>query len=60
MKSVGVAELGKMGSAMARNLLDRGYRVSVWNRTRPAVDELAGAGAIACEIPEVLEHEVVT
>jgi len=54
MKNVGIAGLGKMGSAIARNLLDRGYRVSVWNRTGAAVDELAAAGAIACETPEAL------
>jgi 3-hydroxyisobutyrate dehydrogenase-like beta-hydroxyacid dehydrogenase len=54
MKNVGIAGLGKMGSAIARNLLDRGYRVSAWNRTRTAVDELAAAGAIACETPEAL------
>jgi 3-hydroxyisobutyrate dehydrogenase-like beta-hydroxyacid dehydrogenase len=54
MKSVGIAGLGKMGSAIARNLLDRGYRVSAWNRTRAAVDELAAAGAVACETPEAL------
>jgi 3-hydroxyisobutyrate dehydrogenase-like beta-hydroxyacid dehydrogenase len=54
MKNVGIAGLGKMGTAIARNLLDRGYRVSAWNRTRGAVDELAAAGAIACETPEAL------
>ncbi len=54
MKNVGVAGLGKMGTAIARNLLDRGYRVSAWNRTRAAVDDLAAAGAIACETPEAL------
>jgi 3-hydroxyisobutyrate dehydrogenase-like beta-hydroxyacid dehydrogenase len=54
MKNVGIAGLGKMGSAIARNLLDRGYRVSAWNRTHGAVDELAAAGAIACETPEAL------
>jgi 3-hydroxyisobutyrate dehydrogenase-like beta-hydroxyacid dehydrogenase len=54
MKNVGIAGLGKMGSAIARNLLDRGYRVSAWNRTRGAVDELTAAGATACETPEAL------
>jgi hypothetical protein len=54
LKNVGIAGLGKMGSAIARNLLDRGYRVSAWNRTRAAVDELAPAGAVACETPEAL------
>jgi 3-hydroxyisobutyrate dehydrogenase-like beta-hydroxyacid dehydrogenase len=54
MKNVGIAGLGKMGSAIARNLLDRGFRVSAWNRTRAAVDELTAAGAAACESPEAL------
>ncbi len=54
MKNVGIAGLGKMGDAIARNLLDRGYRVSAWNRTRAAADELAGAGAVVCETPEAL------
>jgi 3-hydroxyisobutyrate dehydrogenase-like beta-hydroxyacid dehydrogenase len=48
MMNVGVVGLGKMGGSIARNLLDRKYRVWVWNRSRPAVDELAAAGAVAC------------
>ncbi len=42
---VGVVGLGKMGSAIARNLLARGYQVSVWNRTREAAEALAADGA---------------
>src|SRR5476651_2508469 len=45
MVSVGVVGLGKMGSAIARNLLARGYQVSVWNRSRGAVDALVSSGA---------------
>jgi 2-hydroxy-3-oxopropionate reductase len=45
MMAVGVVGLGKMGSAIARNLLARGYRVSVWNRSRGAVDALVASGA---------------
>jgi 3-hydroxyisobutyrate dehydrogenase-like beta-hydroxyacid dehydrogenase len=45
MMHVGVVGLGKMGSAIARNLLARGYQVSVWNRSRGSVDALAGSGA---------------
>jgi 3-hydroxyisobutyrate dehydrogenase len=54
MKNVGIAGLGKMGSAMARNLLDRGYAVFVWNRTPAAALELVGAGAIECQTVEGL------
>ncbi|HZZ00332.1 MAG TPA: NAD(P)-dependent oxidoreductase [Candidatus Baltobacteraceae bacterium] len=55
MMNVGVVGLGKMGSAIARNLLDRKYRLWVWNRSRPAAGELATAGAVACsDIGELL------
>lgn len=45
MMHVGVVGLGKMGGAIARNLLARGYQVSVWNRSLEAVDVLAALGA---------------
>jgi 3-hydroxyisobutyrate dehydrogenase len=34
---------------MARHLLDAGFAVRVWNRSRAAVEELAAAGAIAAD-----------
>ena len=55
---VGIAGTGKMGSAMARNLLDRGYRVSVWNIDRDMMDPLATAGATAFEDLERLVASV--
>ncbi len=42
---VGFIGLGIMGSRMAANLLRRGYELTVWNRSRPKVDELARVGA---------------
>jgi 3-hydroxyisobutyrate dehydrogenase-like beta-hydroxyacid dehydrogenase len=42
---VGIAGTGKMGSAITRNLLDRGYRVSIWNVDPDLMDPLAAAGA---------------
>jgi 3-hydroxyisobutyrate dehydrogenase-like beta-hydroxyacid dehydrogenase len=45
MMHVGVVGLGKMGSAMALNLLTRGHRVSVWNRSPDPAVELAQRGA---------------
>ncbi len=42
---VGFIGLGIMGRPMARNLLKAGYPLSVYNRSRPAVDELASLGA---------------
>jgi 3-hydroxyisobutyrate dehydrogenase len=46
MMHVGVVGLGKMGSAMAGNLLARGYQVSVWNREPEPVEVLVGRGAV--------------
>lgn len=37
--------LGVMGAPMARNLLRAGFDLSVFNRSRPAVDELVAGGA---------------
>jgi 3-hydroxyisobutyrate dehydrogenase len=46
---VAVVGLGVMGRPMARHLLDAGFAVRVWNRSRAAVEELAAAGAIAAD-----------
>ena len=37
--------LGKMGSHMARRLLEAGHEVTVWNRSSASADPLAAAGA---------------
>jgi 3-hydroxyisobutyrate dehydrogenase-like beta-hydroxyacid dehydrogenase len=42
---VTVLGLGEMGSALARTLVGRGYRTTVWNRTATRADPLAEAGA---------------
>jgi 3-hydroxyisobutyrate dehydrogenase-like beta-hydroxyacid dehydrogenase len=55
---VGIAGTGKMGSAIARNLLDRGYRVSVWNIDRGMMDSLVEAGAMPFEHLESLVASV--
>ncbi len=39
---VGVIGLGTMGSALARNIANHGYRVSVWNRTYEKVVDFVG------------------
>jgi 2-hydroxy-3-oxopropionate reductase len=44
---VGFIGLGIMGRPMAKNLLKAGYALSVWDRVRPGIDELVGAGAEA-------------
>ena len=47
-----------MGSAMARNLLDRGYRISVWNVDSGMTAPLVAAGAMAFESLESLVEVV--
>jgi 3-hydroxyisobutyrate dehydrogenase-like beta-hydroxyacid dehydrogenase len=42
---LGFIGLGTMGSRIAANLIKAGHKVRVWNRSRPAVDELARLGA---------------
>lgn len=48
---VGYIGLGVMGKAMVRNILKAGYSVTVHNRSRAVVDELAREGAIAAASP---------
>jgi 3-hydroxyisobutyrate dehydrogenase len=55
---VGVAGTGKMGSAIASNLLDRGYRVSVWNVDPGMMDPLILAGATPFENLETMVASV--
>jgi 3-hydroxyisobutyrate dehydrogenase-like beta-hydroxyacid dehydrogenase len=43
--------LGRMGSAMVRNLLRAGHQVTVYNRTRDKAEALAAAGARVAESP---------
>ncbi|GGR13197.1 NAD(P)-dependent oxidoreductase [Streptomyces roseolus] len=44
--SVTVIGLGPMGQAMAGAFLDRGYDVTVWNRTAARADALVARGAV--------------
>ena len=48
---VGLIGLGKMGSPMARNLLQAGFPLTVHNRSRPAVDALVALGATGVDDP---------
>jgi 3-hydroxyisobutyrate dehydrogenase-like beta-hydroxyacid dehydrogenase len=43
--------LGMMGRGIAGRLIDAGFDVAVYNRTRTAVDELEQRGARACSTP---------
>jgi 2-hydroxy-3-oxopropionate reductase len=52
IKSVGFVGLGIMGKPMARNLLEAGFSLAVFSRTRGPVDELASEGAEPRESPK--------
>ena len=54
---VGFIGLGVMGSKMAKNLLSGGYEVVVYNRSRPAVEELVREGAVAADSPREMARE---
>ncbi|ADG09115.1 NAD(P)-dependent oxidoreductase [Caulobacter segnis] len=58
--NVSMIGLGAMGAAMVRNLLGKGVTVTVWNRSRAMVDELAAEGAIpAADVDEALKADIV-
>ena len=50
-EKIGFIGLGIMGQGMARNLLNAGFDLRVWNRTASRVDELAAAGAKTATSP---------
>ena len=45
MQPISVIGLGAMGAALARTLIERGYRVTVWNRSPDKAAPLVDAGA---------------
>ncbi|MEJ0013845.1 MAG: NAD(P)-dependent oxidoreductase [Bauldia sp.] len=45
MQRIAIIGLGTMGSRMAANWINRGFAVTVWNRTRGRAEALAVAGA---------------
>ncbi|MBD5656078.1 MAG: NAD(P)-dependent oxidoreductase [Candidatus Eremiobacteraeota bacterium] len=51
---VGFIGLGNMGKPMVRRLLGGGVTVGIYNRSRPACDELAREGALPAESPRAL------
>lgn len=50
-KTIGFVGLGNMGKPMAKNLVDAGYPVTVYNRSQAPVDELTEAGGEAADTP---------
>ena len=54
---IGFIGLGLMGRPMAQHLLAAGYSLTVYNRSRPAIDELVSAGARAAQSPRALAEQ---
>jgi 3-hydroxyisobutyrate dehydrogenase len=48
---IGFIGLGIMGRPMAKHLLGAGHSLTVWNRSRPGIDELVAAGAAEGQSP---------
>jgi 3-hydroxyisobutyrate dehydrogenase len=57
---VGVAGLGRMGSAIAKRLIEVGHEVVVWNRNQDKTKALAAAGAAVAATPGDLARRVET
>jgi 3-hydroxyisobutyrate dehydrogenase-like beta-hydroxyacid dehydrogenase len=55
--NAGFAGLGRMGSAMARRVLDAGFSLTIWNRTPSKGEELVAAGARRAESPRALAEQ---
>jgi 3-hydroxyisobutyrate dehydrogenase len=53
-RRVGFAGLGLMGSRMARNVLDKGFPLTVWNRTPARTQAIAARGAQVAPTPRAL------
>lgn len=49
MKTLGFVGIGLMGEPMARNLLEKGFSLRVWNRTRGKAERLQEHGALVAD-----------
>jgi 3-hydroxyisobutyrate dehydrogenase-like beta-hydroxyacid dehydrogenase len=58
LERVGFAGLGAMGSGIARRLLEAGYDVVGWNRTRERAEPLVAVGMRWAETPRELAESV--
>src|SRR5918997_3599942 len=58
IERVGFAGLGAMGAGIARRLLDAGYEVVGWNRTRERAEPLLEAGMAWADTPRELAASV--
>jgi len=57
---IGFIGLGRMGAAVAENLIHAGHQVTAWNRSAEPLRELVAKGARAAETPETaLQGDIV-
>lgn len=54
MERIGIAGLGRMGTAIAGRIAAAGYRLTVWNRTPARAAALRAAGAQVADSPRAL------
>jgi len=54
MQTIGFVGFGSMGHPMARRLLEAGYEVHGYNRTKQKVNDLLGQGLKWCESPRAV------
>ena len=52
MRKLGFIGLGIMGRPMAKNLLKAGFSLTVFNRSKGAVEELVNDGALSADSPK--------
>lgn len=57
MERIGFVGLGRMGQAMSGRLLDAGFPLSVYNRTRAKANDLLARGAIWADSPAALTEQ---
>jgi 3-hydroxyisobutyrate dehydrogenase-like beta-hydroxyacid dehydrogenase len=57
-QKIGWIGLGKMGIPMSKNLVKKGYSVTVYNRTKEKTKELAAEGAKVADSPKSLAADV--
>ncbi|MGI0486461.1 2-hydroxy-3-oxopropionate reductase [Pantanalinema rosaneae CENA516] len=57
MERIGFIGLGIMGQPMARNIMQAGYPLVVYNRSRPAMEALGAAGATLAESPKAVAEQ---
>jgi 3-hydroxyisobutyrate dehydrogenase len=51
---IGIAGIGKMGTAIAQRLMEVGHKITVWNRTADKLGAVANAGAAIAATPAEL------